>query len=304
MAADEIAFGNPIRGELAPYGAPQNPPNFRVTRPYADESMPQYGPHDGLDIGNGQTGADIVAMARGRVYQAFFDQASGGAGIVRIDHGDGWTTGYAHMDKLFVKAGQDVDEGELVARLDNTGWSSGAHLHFDTTKGSSRKDPWPLLRQNQEGEEDDMATTIQEDKWVDRVNNRVWHAGPNGAKFRAGPGPNQDVIETIKAGGEFWPHAKAIGGSVTIGGESSNRWFFGWRNQHDEYIVGAVSVLELVDQEPVETPEPEPAPPCPDPCDQVASQAASTNRLALLVLLAALLIVFLLAALVVFVATA
>jgi murein DD-endopeptidase MepM/ murein hydrolase activator NlpD len=151
-----VKFGNPVGGRIGPLGKPDAASGFAVTRAFADGSLPQYGPHDGLDIGNGASGDPIIAMAAGTVYQAFFDSASGGAGIVRVDHGDGWTTGYAHMDTLYVSAGQNVKAGAQIGRLDNTGWSSGAHLHFDTSEGSQRRDPWPLLEQNQPGKVGDV----------------------------------------------------------------------------------------------------------------------------------------------------
>jgi len=150
-----MIFGNPVRGRI---GHPDADPasGFRLTRPFADESMPQYGPHDGCDIGNGKSGDPIVAMAAGTVYQAFYDSASGGAGIVRVDHGNGWTTGYAHMDRLAVRVGQAVSPGTELGKLDTTGYATGAHLHFDTSHNNQRRDPWPLLAQNQPSEESDV----------------------------------------------------------------------------------------------------------------------------------------------------
>jgi murein DD-endopeptidase MepM/ murein hydrolase activator NlpD len=175
-------FGNPIRGLIGPYGgAPDPDSGFRVTRPYADESMPQYGPHDGLDIGNGQSGADILAMADGEVYQAFFDAASGGAGIVRIDHGGGWTTGYAHMSTIRVSAGQRVAKGAHIADLDTTGWATGAHLHYDVTEGGRRRDPWPYCNADSGGWPAMLFRPVQQD----------WYTGTGeagGAFYTDGPG--------------------------------------------------------------------------------------------------------------------
>lgn len=150
-----MIFDNPVRGRI---GSPDADPEsgFRLTRAFADGSLPQYGPHDGLDIGNGRSGDPVVAMASGTVYQAFFDSASGGAAIVRVDHGNGWTSGYAHMSTISVRTGQVVAAGAELGKLDTTGWASGAHLHFDTSEGNSRRDPWPLLRQNQPASVEDM----------------------------------------------------------------------------------------------------------------------------------------------------
>jgi murein DD-endopeptidase MepM/ murein hydrolase activator NlpD len=141
-----VKFRVPHAYPLHPISAVDVPPGeFRVTRSFGDMSFPQHGPHDGLDVGNGRTHDPILAMAPGTVTQAAFDPNSGGAAIVRIDHGDGWSSGYAHMDRIDVSQGQRVSEGTQVGILGSTGWVSGAHLHFDITRNGVRLDPWPLL---------------------------------------------------------------------------------------------------------------------------------------------------------------
>ncbi|MDD9377624.1 VCBS repeat domain-containing M23 family metallopeptidase [Streptomyces sp. ZAF1911] len=78
------------------------------------------------------TGRPVVASAAGTVSVA---GASGGwAGThVRIDHGGGWTTHYAHLSATSVSAGATVAAGQMIGRVGNTGNSSGAHLHFEQT---------------------------------------------------------------------------------------------------------------------------------------------------------------------------
>ncbi len=144
-----MKFGNPVIGRIGPLHVPDPESRFVVTRVFADMSFPQFGSHDGLDIDNGgQPGDPILAMADGRVTRAGFDAASAGAGIVRIDHGDAWSTGYAHLETILVVSGTLLIRGQQIGTLGQTGHATGPHLHFDISRGL-RLDPWPLLHQNQ-----------------------------------------------------------------------------------------------------------------------------------------------------------
>ena len=199
-------FGNPVIGRI---GSPDADPNsgFRLTRGYADESMPEYGPHDGNDVGNGKSGDPIVAMRAGKVYKAYRDDASGGALIVRIDHGDGWTTGYAHMSRIDVAVGDQVSEGEQIGLLDSTGWVTGAHIHFDTSDpGGNRVDPWPRLRQNAEA--DMMIPGYQ-----DRIDNRQTRT-TDAAKFRLDPSTSNPELAILVEGALIIPTARVKGQAV------------------------------------------------------------------------------------------
>ncbi|MFI8509850.1 peptidoglycan DD-metalloendopeptidase family protein [Streptomyces sp. NPDC085460] len=78
------------------------------------------------------TGAPVAASAAGTVEVA--GNSGGWAGVnVRIDHGGGWTTHYAHLSAVDVTAGARVRAGQIVGRVGNTGNSQGAHLHFEQT---------------------------------------------------------------------------------------------------------------------------------------------------------------------------
>ncbi len=83
--------------------------------------------HGGIDIA-GRLGTDVVAPARGRVVEL------GSAGplgrSVALDHGYGIRTVYGHLQKLNVKKGQEVERGQVIAALGNSGRSTGPHLHY------------------------------------------------------------------------------------------------------------------------------------------------------------------------------
>jgi murein DD-endopeptidase MepM/ murein hydrolase activator NlpD len=85
--------------------------------------------HRGIDIA-GPVGTPIVAAASGVVVQAGWN--SGGYGnLVDIRHADGSMTRYAHNSRLLVSAGQQVRQGQQIAAMGSTGYSTGPHLHFE-----------------------------------------------------------------------------------------------------------------------------------------------------------------------------
>ena len=99
--------------------------------------------HAGIDI-DGNTGDPVVASAEGKVVRVRND-ASGYGLYVDIDHGNGWKTRYAHNSKILVKVGQQVTKGQAIAKVGNTGASSGSHLHFEILKNGSAKNPLSYL---------------------------------------------------------------------------------------------------------------------------------------------------------------
>ncbi|NJL83135.1 MAG: peptidoglycan DD-metalloendopeptidase family protein [Chloroflexaceae bacterium] len=85
--------------------------------------------HKGIDIA-APIGTPIVAAATGEVVTAGWN--SGGYGnLVKLKHPDGSVTLYAHNSRILVKRGQKVNQGELVAEMGSTGYSTGPHLHFE-----------------------------------------------------------------------------------------------------------------------------------------------------------------------------
>ena len=85
--------------------------------------------HKGIDIA-APVGTPIVAAASGVVISAGWN--SGGYGnLVEIRHDDGSVTLYAHNDRILVRAGQYVQQGDQVSEMGSTGYSTGPHLHFE-----------------------------------------------------------------------------------------------------------------------------------------------------------------------------
>jgi murein DD-endopeptidase MepM/ murein hydrolase activator NlpD len=101
-------------------------------------------PHRGIDIA-GPVGTPIVAAAAGEVIASGWN--SGGFGnLVKLRHPDGSVTLYAHNSRLLVRRGQTVQQGEPIAQMGSTGFSTGPHLHFEIhPSGRGAVNPIALL---------------------------------------------------------------------------------------------------------------------------------------------------------------
>jgi len=84
--------------------------------------------HRGLDF-SVPTGTDVRVTAAGMV--TVVQQQRGLGKVVKVDHGNGVVTVYAHLDKIIVKKGTRVERGEVIAKSGNTGRSTAPHLHYE-----------------------------------------------------------------------------------------------------------------------------------------------------------------------------
>ena len=99
--------------------------------------------HEGLDF-TANTGTAIRAAADGIVSEAARTHDYGN--LVKIQHGSGLETRYAHASKLLVKAGERVVKGQVVAEVGSTGRSTGPHLHYEIRLNGESLDPRKYLQ--------------------------------------------------------------------------------------------------------------------------------------------------------------
>lgn len=115
---------------------------------YRDPSVSGWGFHGGIDLAGGGGalhGAPVYATRAGRVISAV--TSNSGYGIyVLIDHGDGYSSLYAHMSVRYVSAGDTVAKGQMIGRVGDTGNSRGAHLHFEIRYYGEKKDPMNFVK--------------------------------------------------------------------------------------------------------------------------------------------------------------
>ncbi|MDA3953055.1 MAG: M23 family metallopeptidase [Bacteroidales bacterium] len=95
--------------------------------------------HHGMDF-TGPEGADIFATGDGVVVESGYSFYGYGNRVV-IDHGYGYKTVYAHLQKITVDEGQKVKRGEVIGTLGNTGRSTGAHIHYEVKLNDRTIDP-------------------------------------------------------------------------------------------------------------------------------------------------------------------
>ena len=84
--------------------------------------------HQGDDF-SADIGTDVVATANGTVITSRKYGSFGN--YIEIDHENGYTTVYGHLNKRLVKAGDRVERGQIIGEVGNTGRSTAAHLHYE-----------------------------------------------------------------------------------------------------------------------------------------------------------------------------
>lgn len=100
--------------------------------------------HPAIDISN-LGGGQIRAADSGTVTGAGWLDSSGYGSRVIIDHGNGYTTLYAHMSAVYVSAGQQVGKGEVLGMMGATGRATGVHLHLEIRKSGAALNPLAFL---------------------------------------------------------------------------------------------------------------------------------------------------------------
>ena len=94
--------------------------------------------HQGQDI-TVKSGTPIYSPADGIVKRAYY--AGGFGNHIKLDHGNGYTTLFAHLSKIKVKHGQQVSRGEVIGLTGNTGRSTAPHLHYEIHHYGESKNP-------------------------------------------------------------------------------------------------------------------------------------------------------------------
>ena len=104
--------------------------------------------HGAIDIGGVGVGTPVIATKSGEVTYTNTgcsegDHSCGGSygNHIKIDHGDGIESLYAHLSEVLVSEGESVNQGQIIGYTGNTGRSTGPHLHFEIRLNGTRVDP-------------------------------------------------------------------------------------------------------------------------------------------------------------------
>ena len=117
------------------------PASSRITSSFGSRSSPTEGAstdHKGIDIG-AATGSNILAAASGEVTIATYSYSAGN--YIMINHGGGVYTVYMHCSQLLASVGDQVSQGQVIAKVGSTGYSTGPHLHFGIRVNGSYVNP-------------------------------------------------------------------------------------------------------------------------------------------------------------------
>ncbi len=137
MSTNEL---NRVLGKLFIY-----PTRGRITSRFGYRKNPFSGVrefHNALDIGN-IVGTPIVATMNGTVARVAYYPWLGKYMI--LTHADGFQSLYGHLSKVLVSKGKRIRQGQKIAEMGNTGYSTGPHLHFAVFKNSAPVDPLKYL---------------------------------------------------------------------------------------------------------------------------------------------------------------
>lgn len=129
-APEKDSAGNPINNSA------RNASRLEGNQSPAENDQMQF--HKGVDIA-APMGTEVYCAAKGKVI--FAGQKSGYGNCIIIEHGNGLATLYGHLSKILVDANQQVKIGDVIAKVGNTGRSTGPHLHYEVRKNNTPINP-------------------------------------------------------------------------------------------------------------------------------------------------------------------
>lgn len=112
--------------------------------------------HDGIDIASPR-GSSVLATGSGRVILTKrSDLLAGFGNYLEIDHGNGYVTRYAHLEKISVKPGQKIKKGDIIGNVGMSGGSVAPHVHYEVIKDGNNADPAKFLIQGVDASQYEM----------------------------------------------------------------------------------------------------------------------------------------------------
>ena len=142
-ALENVILTRELKEEIHPEGRPVS--TGYISSYFGERADPFDGReafHKGVDFA-GTLGADVVSVAAGVVTWA--GERSGYGKLIEINHGDGYSTRYAHNERTLVAVGQTVKRGEAIALMGSTGHSTGPHVHFEVLHNGRQVDPLSFI---------------------------------------------------------------------------------------------------------------------------------------------------------------
>ena len=142
-ALEYVLLGRQLSAEIRPTGKPVM---AGYISSYFGERMDPFNGeeafHKGLDFAS-DAGTDVLAVGQGVVTWA--GPREGYGVLVEVNHGNGYTTRYAHNSHVMVAAGDTVQRGQAIAVVGSTGRSTGPHVHFEVLKDGRQINPMAFI---------------------------------------------------------------------------------------------------------------------------------------------------------------
>ena len=142
-ALENVILTRELKEEIHPEGRPVS--SGYISSYFGERADPFDGReafHKGVDFA-GTLGSDVVAVAAGVI--TWSGERSGYGKLIEINHGDGYSTRYAHNERTLVAVGQTVKRGEAIALMGSTGHSTGPHVHFEVLHNGRQVDPLSFI---------------------------------------------------------------------------------------------------------------------------------------------------------------
>jgi len=143
---NRLAYSESLQSVIKklPFAVPLH--GYHITSTFGKRRDPvnrRWAMHYGLDFGSSPR-APIFVTAPGKVVFAGWKGNFGK--MVEVDHGAGIKTRYAHLSKMYVKAGQEIQFGDKIGLIGSTGRSTGTHLHYEVLFRDKGLDPMQLIK--------------------------------------------------------------------------------------------------------------------------------------------------------------
>lgn len=137
----------PTDGDAIPVLTPLPRAKSKITSPFGLRMHPTLHrtiKHNGVDFGSGRN-TEVYASANGKVVLAEFNKSFGN--YIIVEHKDGTSSLYAHLEKINVSKGKQIRKGDLIGYTGSTGRSSGAHLHYEVRVSGVPVNPEGYLKE-------------------------------------------------------------------------------------------------------------------------------------------------------------
>jgi LysM repeat protein len=168
----------------------------------------RFGHHKGIDIA-GNINTPIIAVDDGKVTKSYYSDTYGH--VVFIKHSNNLETVYAHLNKREVQEDQEINKGQIIGRMGNTGKSNGVHLHFEV-----HEKEWTFEKENAFNPEQVLGEV--------EVGNLVQATEDNRAQYvvkhimqekdELSDGKSSSTIHKVKSGETLWSIAQNYGTTI------------------------------------------------------------------------------------------